>query len=97
MAVGRRTVPEDDLPELCRIFVEHNGVTNVQIPTNGFLTDKIVRVAEEVLRQCPRINLLVIVSLDDLGAKHDEIRGVKGIYAKAVETIPGCRSKSQRP
>jgi len=59
----------------------------VNIPTNGLLTSLIVKSVEQMLKGNPKVQLIVNVSIDHLGEKNDEIRGVKGAYTKSVETF----------
>src|SRR5262249_59136789 len=55
------------------------GVIN--IPTNGILETIPDRV-EKIARSCPESQLIINLSLDGIGAKHDYIRGVSGNFQK---------------
>jgi len=79
-----------DLPEICRIFSEVNETRSITIPTNGLLTDRIVTMTKEMLQSC-NSQIKVIVSLDGLEDTHDRIRGIRGIFGKAVQTIKRLR------
>jgi len=58
---------------------------NIGIVTNGFLHNRIIEVARQ-MRQCKnRINWTI--SLNGMGAKHDESRGTKGSFERATATI----------
>ncbi len=60
----------------------------VAIPTNGFLTRKVVDTAQEILELPGRKVLVnVNVSIDAIGAKHDELRRTPGGYEKALATL----------
>ncbi len=69
----------------------------LHFPTNGYLTGKIVPVAEKLARR-RAAQLVVTVSLDGDEALNDEIRGVEGGYRHQMETfralrrIPGVRT-----
>ena len=89
----------DDLLEISRIFCQTPGVNFLCLPTNGLLTDRVYNVVERILRErkIPCVN--VPVSLDGPEEIHDEIRGVKGAFKKAVETIEllkGLQAKYNR-
>ena len=58
----------------------------LHFPTNGFLTDRIVGVAERIaaIRAVP---LVITVSLDGDEALNDEIRGVRGGFQRQVATF----------
>jgi MoaA/NifB/PqqE/SkfB family radical SAM enzyme len=60
------------------------GVIN--IPTNGILPSIPDRV-ERIARACPESQVIVNLSLDGIGEKHDRIRGVKGNFAKAEQRL----------
>jgi radical SAM protein with 4Fe4S-binding SPASM domain len=63
----------------------------LHFPTNGFLTDKIVPVAERLARR-HTTPLIITVSLDGDEALNDQIRGIKGGYQRQVETFRRLRS-----
>ncbi|MBN1677634.1 MAG: radical SAM protein [Candidatus Thermoplasmatota archaeon] len=59
--------------------------------TNGMLTDTIVSEMEEIRRFHP--NLGAGVSIDGIDGTHDSIRGVPGIFDRAVSTVEKLREK----
>ncbi|MEI7905106.1 MAG: radical SAM protein [Candidatus Firestonebacteria bacterium] len=65
------------------------GVIN--IPTNGILSQNIPEKVESLVSSCGKSNIVINLSLDEVGAKHDEIRGVPGNYAKSLETYAALR------
>lgn len=76
-----------DLAEVVEAFYRRSGLLYCNIVTNGFYTDRVLRVVERVLERCPRLKLKIQVSFDDFEKEHDAYRGVPGIYAKAIETV----------
>src|SRR5690348_1231446 len=58
----------------------------INIPTNG-IQDKIIpgRI-ERVLQSAPKSEVIINLSLDGLGEKHNEIRGVRNNWARAMST-----------
>ena len=75
-----------DLPDIVRLFVQHCRVRNAGIPTNGSLTDNVVVSVERILTENPALDLAVDVSFDGTRELHDSIRGVDGLFDKAVAT-----------
>jgi MoaA/NifB/PqqE/SkfB family radical SAM enzyme len=69
-----------------------NGIDEVNAPgvihftTNGLLTERII---ESVQAMKPAKKIHIKVSIDNIGAKHDENRGVPGAYEKAMATVKG--------
>lgn len=65
----------------------------VNIPTNGLLEKKIVQQIWEMANMDKSVQLIVNVSLDHWIPKiNDEIRGVKGYFEKAIETLKELQS-----
>ena len=55
--------------------------------TNGSLTERIVEVVGAVRKKHGRLKLVFTVSIDGPAALHDEIRGSRGCWEKAMETF----------
>lgn len=62
----------------------------LHFPTNGFLTDKIVAGVKQIAGRGPS-RTIVTVSLDGDEALNDEIRGIKGGFARQIETFKALR------
>ncbi|MBU1628367.1 radical SAM protein, partial [bacterium] len=77
----------DDIVDIIRIFYKRNRLKNLVIPTNGFLKDRILSGVEEILKSCPTMGFNLGISIDDFEKEHDELRGVKGSFKKAVDTF----------
>jgi radical SAM protein with 4Fe4S-binding SPASM domain len=77
----------DDLTEIVKIFYKTNNLRKANIMTNGSIPDKIFRIMKDIMAECPDLYMTLFVSLDEIGARHDKIRGVEGVYKKALETI----------
>jgi MoaA/NifB/PqqE/SkfB family radical SAM enzyme len=58
----------------------------INIPTNAILPSIPDRV-ERIARACPESQLIVNLSLDGIGAKHDELRGVPGNFQRFEERL----------
>lgn len=74
-----------DLPEIVKIINEVAPKAKIIISTNGLLSGLIVDTMKKILEIDSRVG--VRVSLDGLEDNHDRIRGVGGIYQKAVRTL----------
>lgn len=70
----------DDIAEV--LDVVQPKTPRIVISTNGFLTDRIVKVMEG---RDPKVG--VRISLDGLGATHERMRGVPGAFDKAIRTL----------
>jgi MoaA/NifB/PqqE/SkfB family radical SAM enzyme len=77
-----------DLPEIVEAAYRHCRPGIINIPTNG-IQDKIIPARiERVLQAAPTSDVIVNLSLDGVGEKHDIVRGVKGNFERAI--MPSC-------
>lgn len=75
-----------DLPEIVNIFHKKCNVKRITIPTNGFYPDRIATTVKKVMKTCPDLILSINMSIDGIGAVHDEIRGLKNSFVNLVES-----------
>jgi MoaA/NifB/PqqE/SkfB family radical SAM enzyme len=75
-----------DLPELCEFLSTNNNVKQITIPTGAITSDLIARQVESILQRCPQTQIVVNLSIDHIGEKHDWLRGVPGNYEKSKKT-----------
>lgn len=85
-----------DLPEMVEAAYRHCRPGIINIPTNG-IQDKIIpdRV-ERVLQAAPTSEVIINLSLDGVGVKHDIVRGVKGNFERAMRTYAGLKALKGR-
>ena len=72
--------------QLAQLVYKHNKPGIINIPTNALLPSGPVRV-RKILESCPDTQLIINLSLDGVGAKHDYIRGVPGNFEKFEERL----------
>lgn len=75
-----------EFAEITDIFIGHTGVRFITIPTNAWLTDRMVRYLEAVLPRYPSTYIRLAFSVDGIGADHDENRAMPGSFDKIVES-----------
>ncbi len=85
-----------ELPEMVASAYRHCRPGIINIPTNGIQHKVIPGRIERVLQAAPRSEVIINLSLDGLGAKHDEIRGVRGNWSHAMRTWAGLKQLKQR-
>lgn len=59
----------------------------VTVATNGVLTDRIASSMRRVARDNPDTTYFLNISLDAIGARHDELRGLPGCFDAALATF----------
>jgi len=85
-----------DLPEMVESAYRHCRPGIINIPTNG-IQDKIIPARiERVLQAAPTSDVIVNLSLDGVGEKHDIVRGVKGNFVRAMRTYAGLKALKGR-
>src|SRR5437764_4779657 len=85
-----------DLPEMVAAAYRHCRPGIINIPTNG-IQDKIIPARiERIVQACPQAEVIVNLSLDGVGLKHDEIRGVKGNFERAMRTYAAFKEFKTR-
>lgn len=82
-----------DLPEIVRSAVEACEPAIVNIPSNGWFTERIVQGAEKICSASPDTQLVVNLSIDNhVPARHDAIRGAPGSWDRLMNTLAGLRA-----
>ncbi len=75
-----------DLPEMVASAYRHCRPGIINIPTNGIQHKVIPGRIDAVLRGAPSSEVIVNLSLDDIGTRHDEVRGVRNNWSHAMAT-----------
>ncbi|MCL2411323.1 MAG: radical SAM protein [Treponema sp.] len=83
---GGEPTLREDLPEILEMFHKNNGVTDINLPTNGMQTERLIEWITRLRKSCPDCNLTISVSLDGFGQTHDTQRGVESFY-KTAQTL----------
>jgi MoaA/NifB/PqqE/SkfB family radical SAM enzyme/GT2 family glycosyltransferase len=86
-----------DIVDCVEVFYRRNGLQQVGFHTNGMLPEKIHKISTELLRRCPELIVTMSISIDHFGEKHDRLRGAKGAYVKALETIEVLKPLRSHP
>lgn len=81
----------DDLTEIIRILYDICRPAIINIPTNGILHNRIPDRVKEIASHCRDSQIIINLSLDDIGERHDAIRGVPGNFEKALKTFDGLK------
>ncbi len=89
-----------DLPEIVELACRYLKPRVIHTPTNAILSDRIVRDTERILQIIrtydPSVPFTVKPSIDGVGEKHDEIRGVKGNFKCLLKTIEGLKGLEEK-
>jgi MoaA/NifB/PqqE/SkfB family radical SAM enzyme len=83
---GGEPTMRKDLPEIIEMFCKNNHITDVNFPSNGILTDRVIEWLKRLRQSCPDANITISISFDGFAATHDRQRGVESFY-QAAETL----------
>jgi radical SAM protein with 4Fe4S-binding SPASM domain len=84
-----------DFVEIVKAFKKFSPLYILNVPTNGFLAEKIERDIPQILKlKIP--NIIVTVSIDGNKKIHDYIRGIDGAFDRALLTFKMLKEFSKR-
>lgn len=85
----------EELPQIIDLILNRfDRLCAIHFATNGTLTDTIISLTERINKKNKNIKLLFSVSIDGPCALHDNIRGVKGTWEKAINTFKYLRNST---
>lgn len=89
-----------DLPEIVELACKYLKPRVIHTPTNAILSDRIIENTEKIINIVraydPTVPVTVKPSIDGVGDKHDEIRGVKGNFKCLLKTIEGLKKLEEK-
>jgi MoaA/NifB/PqqE/SkfB family radical SAM enzyme len=75
-----------EFAEICKLFIDNNGVEEIYVPSNGYYPDRTIKALREVLKSKTLRLFVVELSLDGMPAFHDEFRKTRNSFRKSMET-----------
>lgn len=82
----------DDIVEVCYSAYNHFKPGIMNIPTNGIMYKIIPKKVEEIIENCDETQIIINLSIDGIGEKHDYIRNAKDNFKKALKTYEALRA-----
>jgi MoaA/NifB/PqqE/SkfB family radical SAM enzyme len=73
-----------DLPEIVTSVMKHVGPQIVNIPMNGVVTERIFGMLPRIVAASAGAQLVLNLSVDEIGTAHDEIRGAPHNFEKLL-------------
>jgi len=81
-----------DIVDIVKVVYERCRPKIINIPHNGTFPDTTAGRVEQMARACPESEIIINVSLDELGPKHDEIRQTKDNFEMATRTFESLKA-----
>jgi MoaA/NifB/PqqE/SkfB family radical SAM enzyme len=75
-----------EFADICRLFIENNGVKRIYVPTNGYFTERTQTQLRRVFESKSLLGFVCELSLDGMPEYHDRFRGNPKSFANAMET-----------
>lgn len=76
-----------DIVDIAKVIYKTSRPRIINIPTNGLLVKTIVDKTEQIVKACPKAQIIVNLSIDGIEEQHDQIRNVPGNYKKVISTF----------
>jgi radical SAM protein with 4Fe4S-binding SPASM domain len=76
-----------DITEIASAYFSNTAIQSVFITSNGYFTERTKLFCETMFEKFPDKEIFIALSIDDFPENHDQIRKVKGLFAKCMETF----------
>ncbi|MCP4870860.1 MAG: radical SAM protein [Proteobacteria bacterium] len=73
-----------DITAIAEAYLRNSAIDSVYITTHGGLTERIGRFVEAVAPRFPEAKIIVSISIDHLGERHDRERKVPNLFSDAL-------------
>jgi len=83
---GGEPILRNDIVDIADIIYKESKIQSLSIPSNGLLPERLCEISEKILQKCPKIKLLINLSIDGPKEIHEYIRGVKGNFKKVINS-----------
>lgn len=85
-----------EIADICISAYKHCKPAIINIPTNASLYKIIPERVQRILENCPESELIINVSLDEIGEKHNEIRGFPNNFQRAMTSYRALKELSKK-
>lgn len=85
-----------DLGDILEAFSRQPHLGTIKVVSNGYFTDRLVTTWERILALETGKYYGATLSFDGVAERHDRIRGVPGIFARAVESFERLQELARR-
>lgn len=75
-----------EFAEICRFFIQNNGVEQIYVPTNGYFTDRTLKALRSIFEEKSLRLFVCELSIDGMPEYHNKFRGSDKSFQKLLET-----------
>ena len=83
---GGEPLLRNDIADIVAAYYQA-GVRSFSLSTNGSYPERLANLLKSLETVAPRGRMMVTISVDGVGAQHDRLRGLAGLYAKVEESF----------
>lgn len=85
-----------DFAAVASAYFSNTSIGSIFITSNGYFTDRVGSFCEELITGFPDRELFIALSVDALPDQHDNIRKVRGLFSKCMDTFRSLREMGHR-
>lgn len=93
---GEPFLKKGELVKLVKICYERNKPAIINIPTNSLLYAFTPKYVEQMCQSIPGTQLIINLSVDGIGEKHDYIRGIPGNFKRVLLNLEGLKKLQKK-
>lgn len=75
-----------EFAEICKFFINNNGVEQIYVPTNGYFTERTINALKSIFEEKSLDLFVCELSIDGMPEYHNRFRGNPKSFQKLIET-----------
>lgn len=80
-----------DIVEICQSAYHYCQPAMITIPTNSLLSKQVVEKTKKIVQSCPKTQIIINLSVDEVEGRDGEIRGIPNHFQKFMDTYTGLK------
>jgi MoaA/NifB/PqqE/SkfB family radical SAM enzyme len=85
-----------EFAEICKFFINNNGVEQIYVPTNGYFTERTINALKSIFEEKSLELFVCELSIDGMPEYHNRFRGNPKSFQKLIETYEALTELQSR-
>jgi MoaA/NifB/PqqE/SkfB family radical SAM enzyme len=85
-----------EFAEICKFFINNNGVEQIYVPTNGYFTERTIHALKSIFEEKSLELFVCELSIDGMPEYHNRFRGNPKSFQKLIETYEALTELQSR-
>lgn len=85
-----------EFAEICKFFINNNGVEQIYVPTNGYFTERTINALKSIFEERSLELFVCELSIDGMPEYHNRFRGNPKSFQKLIETYEALTELQSR-